>query len=121
FAGPREALFHALVRKNYGCTHFIVGRLHASPGGWYGDYDAHDYIRQFDEGELGISILLLKGPFYCRACGCTATDSTCGHGESERMRISMTAIRAMLKEGREPPPEMIRPEVAKIAARYGFV
>ncbi|RLI07354.1 sulfate adenylyltransferase, partial [Candidatus Bathyarchaeota archaeon] len=80
FAGPREALFHALVRKNYGCTHFIVGRLHASPSGWYGDYDAHDYIRQFDEEELGISILLLKGPFYCRACGCTATDSTCGHG-----------------------------------------
>ncbi len=121
FAGPREALFHALVRKNYGCTHFIVGRLHASPSGWYGDYDAHEYIRKFDREELGIEVLLLKGPFYCRACGSTATEATCGHDESERIRISMTAIRAMLREGRMPPPEMMRPEVARIVSKYGFV
>ncbi len=121
FAGPREAVFHALVRKNYGCTHFIVGRLHASPSGWYRDYDAHDYMRQFGTEELGIEVLLLKGPFYCRACGGTATENTCGHGEAERVKISMTTIRAMLREGREPPPELIRPEVARIVARYGFV
>ena len=121
FAGPREAVFHALVRKNYGCTHFIVGRLHASPSGWYRDYDAHDFVRKFSTEELGIEVLLLKGPFYCRACGGVATENTCGHPESERVRISMTTIRAMLREGRQPPPELIRPEVARIIARYGFV
>ena len=121
FAGPREAVFHALVRKNYGCTHFIVGRLHASPSGWYKDYDAHDYVRQFGREELGIEVLLLKGPFYCQACGGTATENTCGHDESQRIRISMTAIREMLRSGQDPPPELIRPEVARIIAKYGFV
>ena len=121
FAGPREALFHALVRKNYGCTHFIVGRLHASPSGWYGDYDAHEFIRKFNTEELGIEVLLLKGPFYCRACGGVATENTCGHAEAERVRISMTTVRAMIREGKQPPPEIIRPEVARIIAKYGFV
>ncbi len=121
FAGPREAVFHALVRKNYGCTHFIVGRLHASPSGWYRDYDAHELVREFGTEELGIEVLLLKGPFYCRACGGVATENTCGHGEAERVKISMTTVRAMLREGKQPPPEIIRPEVARIIAKYGFV
>ena len=121
FAGPREAVFHALVRKNYGCTHFIVGRLHASPSGWYGDYDAHEFVKRFGTEELGIEVLLLKGPFYCRACGSTATDSTCGHDERYRVKISMTTVREMLRKGLEPPPELIRPEIARIVAKYGFV
>ena len=121
FAGPREAVFHAIVRKNYGCTHFIVGRLHASPSGWYGDYDAHEYVKQFGAEELGVEVLLLKGPFYCRACGGTATENTCGHDEKFRIRISMTTVREMLRSGREPPPELIRPEIARIVAKYGFV
>ena len=121
FAGPREAVFHALVRKNYGCTHFIVGRLHASPSGWYRDYDAHEYVRQFGTEELGIEVLLLKGPYYCRACGMVVTENTCGHDERWHVKISMTTVRQMLREGREPPPELIRPEVARIVAKYGFV
>jgi len=121
FAGPREAVFHALVRKNYGCTHFIVGRLHASPSGWYKDYDAHEFVRKFDPEELGIEVLLLKGPYYCRACGMVVTENTCGHDERFHVKISMTTVRKMLREGKEPPVEIIRPEIARIIAKHGFV
>ncbi len=120
FAGPREALHHCLVRKNYGATHHIIGRLHASPAGYYPEYATHDFLRQFDIDELGIQPLLLHGPFYCKKCGMIATDSTCGHSEENRIQISMTFIRRKLREGKidEIPSEIIRKEILQIAMKY---
>jgi len=117
FAGPREAVFHAIVRKNYGCTHFVIGRKHASPSGWYKDYDAHRLAEEFRD-ELGIELLLLKGPYYCKVCGKVATEKTCGHGPEKRIPISMPEIRRMLREGLNPPSEMIRPQIAEILSKY---
>lgn len=113
YAGPREAVFHAIIRRNYGCTHFIVGRDHAGVGDYYGKYEAHDLTRRFD-GELGIEILRMNGPFHCALCDGLVTDRTCPH---ERKRpeivthISGTDIRAMLVGGRKPDPHVMRPEV----------
>jgi sulfate adenylyltransferase len=110
YAGPKEALFHAIVRRNYGCTHFIVGRDHAGVGSYYGVYEAHELTRRF-AGELGIEVLRFAGPFYCTVCGSIATERTCGHAGSARREISGTDVRAILRDGRECPPELIRPEV----------
>jgi len=120
FAGPREALHHCLVRKNYGATHQIIGRLHASPSGYYGEYEAHEFLKKFSVEELGIQPLLLKGPFYCKRCGMVATESTCGHSEADRIKISMTFIRNKLREGKidEIPREIIREEILQIALKY---
>jgi len=115
FAGPREAVFHAIIRRNYGCTHFIVGRDHAGVGNFYDKYAAH---RIFDElPDIGIIPLKLKGPFYCSKCDSIATDNTCGHGENSRNHISGTMIRDMISKRKTPPPEIMRPEVSRIILR----
>lgn len=111
YAGPREAVFHAIIRRNYGCTHFIVGRDHAGVGDWYGLYDAHNLTRQFD-GDLGIQIMRLKGPFYCAKCDGIATENTCKHIEEGSIQhISGTDMRRIFSGGEIPLPHLMRQEV----------
>jgi sulfate adenylyltransferase len=111
YAGPREAVFHAIIRRNYGCTHFIVGRDHAGVGEWYGLYDAHELTRQFD-GELGIEIMRLKGPYHCEKCDGITTENTCDHmGTDFVEQISGTYMRRILSEGKQPDPHLMRQEV----------
>ena len=118
YAGPREALLHALFRQNYGCSHLIVGRDHAGVGSYYGPFEAHHIFDEIPEGALQTRALKIDVAFWCYPCGGMASGRTCPHGDADRLQVSGTQFRKSLSEGAEVPPEFSRPEVVEILRAY---
>jgi len=118
YAGPKEAIFHAIIRKNLGCSHFIIGRDHAGVGDYYGKYEAHELVKQLQK-DLDIQILLFKEPFYCNVCKQIVSENCCGHKHEYTVAISGTKIRKILSNGEIPPEEFIRREVADAVIKLG--
>jgi sulfate adenylyltransferase len=118
YAGPREALLHALFRQNYGCSHLLVGRDHAGVGDYYGPFDAHHIFDEIPHGALETQAMKIDWTFYCKKCDGMASMKTCPHGKEDRMLLSGTKMRKMLSEGEDVPPQFSRPEVVEILKAY---
>jgi sulfate adenylyltransferase len=118
YAGPREALLHALFRQNYGCSHLIVGRDHAGVGKYYGPFDAHRIFDELPAGALATRPIKMDVTFWCHRCYGMASGRTCPHSEKDQLQVSGTQLRAWLAEGKNVPPEFSRPEVLEILRAY---